>query len=107
MRACERAFGSVRECASQVVRERGVLTWEAAVQKMTSIPASRVGLWDRGILRPGLKADVVVFDPSTVIEKADYERPQEYPVGIDWVVVNGEVTVSPQGHTGARAGEVI
>jgi N-acyl-D-amino-acid deacylase len=101
------SYGTFPRVLGRYVRERGVLTWETAVQKMTSIPASRVGVWDRGVLRPGLKADVVVFDPSTVIEKADYERPQEYPIGIDWVVVNGEVTVSPQGHTGARAGEVI
>ena len=89
------------------VRERGVLTWEEAVRKMTAVPAARVGLWDRGLLRPGLAADVVVFDPETVIEKADYAHPQEYPEGIPWVIVNGRVTVAPEGHTGARAGRVL
>ena len=79
-----------------------MLTWEEAVHKMTSVPAARLGLWDRGVLREGLAADIVVFDPDTVIEKADYTHPQEYPEGIDWVIVNGKVTVAPGGHTGAR-----
>ena len=54
-----------------------------------------------------LSADIVVFDPETVIEKADYSHPQEYSEGIDWVVVNGKVTVSPDGHTKARAGKTL
>jgi N-acyl-D-amino-acid deacylase len=101
------SYGTFPRVLGRYVRERGVLTWEEAVQKMTAIPAARVGLWDRGVLREGLAADVVVFDPETVIEKADYSHPQEYPEGIDWVVVNGQVTVSPDGHTGARAGKVF
>jgi N-acyl-D-amino-acid deacylase len=59
------------------------------------------------VLREGLAADIVVFDPDTVIEKADYMNPQEYPEGIDWVIVNGKVTVAPDGHTGARAGKIF
>jgi N-acyl-D-amino-acid deacylase len=106
------SYGTFPRVLGRYVRERGILTWEEAVHKMTSIPASRLGLWDRGLLRPGLKADIVVFNPDTVIEKADYERPQEYPVGIDHVIVNGQVTVAPNGaagdeHTGVRAGEVL
>ena len=101
------SYGTFPRVLGRYVRERGVLTWEQAVQKMTAIPASRVGLWDRGVLREGLAADIVVFDPDTVIERADYSHPQEYPVGIEWVVVNGQITVSPDGHTGARAGRTL
>lgn len=100
------SYGSFPRVLGRYVRERDVLSWQQAVQKMTSIPARRLGLWDRGLLRPGMAADVVVFDPRTVIERADYAHPQEYPEGIEWVVVNGEVTVTPEGHTGARAGQV-
>jgi N-acyl-D-aspartate/D-glutamate deacylase len=88
------------------VRQRGVLTWPQAVQKLTAVPAQRLALWDRGLLRPGLKADIVVFDPDTIAAVADYAFPQEYPVGIDWVIVNGKVTVTADGHTGAKAGAV-
>ncbi len=101
------SYGSFPRVLGRYVRERGVLTWEQAVQKMTSIPAGRLGLWDRGVLRPGMAADVVIFDPATVVERADYQRPQEYPEGVEWVIVNGEVTVSPDGHTGARVGQVV
>ena len=80
---------------------------QQAVQKMTAIPAQRLGLWDRGILRPGMKADICVFDPQTVIERADYAHPQEYPQGIQWVIVNGHATVGPTGHTGAQGGQVL
>ena len=101
------SYGTFPRALGRYVRERGVLTWEEAVSKMTSVPAQRVGLWDRGILRPNMKADLVVFNPDTVIEKATYASPQEYPEGIPWVIVNGKVTVSPDGHTGARAGVVV
>lgn len=101
------SYGTFPRVLGRYVRERGVLSWEEAVQKMTSIPAARIGLWDRGVLREGLAADIVVFDPDTVIERADYAHPQEYPDGIPWVVVNGQVTVEPAGHTGAQAGEVL
>ena len=58
-------------------------------------------IWRKGV------PDIVVFDPDTVIERADYSHPQEYPDGIEWVVVNGQITVSPDGHTGARAGRTL
>ncbi len=101
------SYGTFPRVLGRYVRERGVLSWQQAVQKMTSIPAQRLGLWDRGILRPGMKADIVVFDPRTVIERADYAHPQEYPQGIQWVIVNGHPTVTPNGHTGAQKGQVL
>jgi N-acyl-D-aspartate/D-glutamate deacylase len=84
-----------------------VLSLEEAVHKMTVMPAQRLGLWDRGILRPGMAADLVIFDPKTVVERADYTRPQEYPIGIEWVIVNGKVIVTPEGHTGSQSGEIL
>ena len=101
------SYGTFPRVLGRYVRERGLLRWEEAVQKLTSIPAQRLGLWDRGLLRPGMKGDVVVFDPETVIERADYGHPQEYPLGIEWVLVNGQPTITPDGHTGAQQGEVL
>ena len=98
------SYGTFPRVFEHYVRQRGVLTWPQAVQKLTAVPAQRLALWDRGLLRPGLKADIVVFDPDTIAAVADYAFPQEYPVGIEWVIVNGEVTVTAEGHTGARAG---
>ena len=101
------SYGTFPRVLGRYVRERGVLTWEQAVHKMTSIPARRLGLWDRGILRPGMAADLVIFDPATVVERADYAHPQEYPVGIEWVIVNGRITVAHEKHTGERSGRVL
>ncbi|MCX6031550.1 MAG: D-aminoacylase [Chloroflexi bacterium] len=102
-----KSFGTFPKVLRQHVREQGLLSLEEAVRKMTALPAARLGLWDRGLLRPGLAADLVIFDPDTVAERADYLHPNEYPVGIACVVVNGQVTVNQSGHTGAAAGEVL
>ena len=101
------SYGTFPRVLGYYVRERGVLTWQQAVQKLTSIPAHRLGLWDRGILRPGMKADLVVFDPQSVASRADYACPEQYPQGIEWVIVNGEPTITPEGHSGAQAGQVL
>ena len=101
------SYGTFPRVLGHYVRDRQVLSWERAVHKMTAVPAQRLGLWDRGLIRPGMAADLVVFDPVTVASGADYAHPQDFPVGIEWVVVNGRVTVSPEGHTGAAAGEVL
>ena len=75
---------------------------------MTSAAAQRLGLRDRGLLRDGLVADVVVFDPGRVRSNATYEEPRRYPDGIEWVLVGGDVVVEPGvGHTGARSGRVL
>jgi len=80
---------------------------EEAVRKMTSLPANRLGLADRGILRAGMKADVVVFDPATVKDTATYENPAQYSKGIDWVLVNGKAVVANGKPTNALPGEVL
>ncbi len=80
---------------------------EEAVRKMTALPAERIGLRDRGQLRQGWYADVVVFDPETVIDRATFQEPHQYPVGIEWVLVNGEVAVEEGGFRDVRSGKVL
>jgi len=84
-----------------------VLTLEQAIRKMTSLPAQRLGLPDRGLVRPGMAADLVVLDPDTVIDTATYEDPKRYPVGIHHVVVNGQLVVDDGAHTGALPGRAL
>jgi N-acyl-D-aspartate/D-glutamate deacylase len=102
-----RGFGSYPKILGRYVREHRVLGLEEAVRKMTSFPAQRFGLLDRGLLRPGMRADVVVFDPDTVIDRATYQDPHQYPEGIEYVLVNGEVTVDGGEYTGALAGRTL
>jgi N-acyl-D-amino-acid deacylase len=89
------------------VRELGILTWEEAVRKMTSLPAQRLGFADRGLLRPGLAADVTCIDPEAVRDTATYEDPRRLPEGIPFVIVNGVVVVDDGRHTGALAGRAL
>jgi N-acyl-D-aspartate/D-glutamate deacylase len=98
------AYGTFPRVLGRYVREQRLLELREAVRRMTSHPALQFRIAQRGFLRPGLYADVVVFDPNTVIDRATYERPDQFPVGIDYVIVNGVITVTPKGHTGAHAG---
>ncbi|MEZ5415824.1 MAG: D-aminoacylase [Vicinamibacterales bacterium] len=102
-----RAYGTYPRVLGRYVRERKVLTLEEAVRKMTSFPAARLGLADRGVLRTGLIADVTVFDAAAVEDRSTYADPHHYSVGIRYVLVNGQVTVSGGEHTGVRAGRVL
>ncbi len=102
-----RAYGTFARVLGVYVREKHVLTLEEAVRKMSGFPAQRLGLTDRGIIRPGLKADVVVFDATTIIDKATFEKPHQYAVGVDAVVVNGRVTLGAGRMTGERAGRAL
>jgi N-acyl-D-amino-acid deacylase len=102
-----RTYGSFPRILGQFVREEALVSLEEAVRSMTSAPAARLGLAERGMLRDGLAADVVVFDPKRVRSNATYEKPREFPDGIDWVIVNGEVVVGDAAHTGARPGRVL
>jgi hypothetical protein len=102
-----RYYGTFPRVLGRYVREEKVLTLEEAVRKMTSANAAKVSQWDRGVLRPGMWADVTVFDPATVIDLATYEKPHQYPAGIEYVLVNGEVVVERGRHTGARPGMVL
>jgi dihydroorotase/N-acyl-D-amino-acid deacylase len=102
-----RAYGTFPRVLGRYVREQRLLTLEQAVHKMTGMPAARLGLRDRGVLRAGAAADVVVFDPATVADRATFEAPHQYPVGIETVVVNGAVAVDAGAPTAARAGRVL
>jgi N-acyl-D-aspartate/D-glutamate deacylase len=89
------------------VRELGVLTLEDAVRKMTSLPARILGLDDRGELKEGFAADIVVFDPETVGDTNSYEQPKSYAKGVPYVLVNGVVVIDQGEHTGARPGKAL
>jgi N-acyl-D-aspartate/D-glutamate deacylase len=89
------------------VRERKALTLEQAVKKMTAMPAARLKLVDRGRVAPKLAADLVVFDPTTVIDKATYEDPFQYPEGIRAVVVNGQIALRDGERTTAAVGKAL
>jgi N-acyl-D-aspartate/D-glutamate deacylase len=91
----------------EFVREQRVMSLEEAVRKMTSAPAERLGLRDRGVLRDGVAADVVVFDPERVRSLATYEQPRQFPEGIEYVLVNGELVVDGSRHTGALPGRAL
>ena len=84
-----------------------MLSLEAAVRKMTGLPAERLTLKDRGLIAEGLVADLVLFDADTVIDRATFEDPHQYPVGIPYVFVNGTAVVDGGVHTGARPGRVL
>jgi N-acyl-D-amino-acid deacylase len=102
-----RAYGTFPRLLGRYVREKGVLTLEDAVRKMTSFPAARLKITDRGVLRPGMKADIVVFDPATVSDRSEFGKPHQYSVGIREVIVNGEVVLRDGKMTGARPGRVL
>ena len=102
-----RAYGTFARVLGLYVRDKHVLTLEQAVRKMSSFPAQRIGLRDRGLIRPGMKADVVVFNPATIIDRATFEKPHQYAEGVSAVVVNGEVALKAGQMTGARAGRVV
>ena len=102
-----RAYGTFPRVLGRYVREAGVLGLEQAVHKMTGMPAARLGLRDRGVLRSGAFADVVVFDPARVADRATFEAPHQYPAGIELVLVNGAVVVDGGGFRDARAGRVL
>jgi N-acyl-D-amino-acid deacylase len=102
-----RSYGTFARVLGVYVREKGVITLEDAVRKMTSFPASRLGLGDRGVLCAGMKADMAVFDPVRVRDMATYDRPHQYAVGFEYVLVNGQVVYEGGAMTAARPGRVL
>lgn len=102
-----RFYGTFPRVLGVYVREKHILTLPDAIRKMTSLAAQITGLTDRGMLRPGMAADITIFDPITVEDKATYENPMQYPVGIPYVIVNGVVVINKGEHTGARPGHVL
>lgn len=102
-----RSFGNFPRVIARYVKERHVLTLEDAIRKMTSWPATRMRLASRGAITVGNWADVTIFDLDQLADRATYEKPMELPAGIEWVIVNGVVTVDHGRHTGAKAGKVL
>jgi len=102
-----RSYGTFPRVIAHYVKERGVLTLPDAIRRMTSWPATRMRLADRGMIREGAWADVVVFDLETLADRATYDEPTLFPDGIDYVIVNGSVVVDHGRHTGARPGHVL
>jgi dihydroorotase/N-acyl-D-amino-acid deacylase len=102
-----RAWASTARILGRYVRDEKILTLEEAVRKMTSLPASRMGLADRGILRPGMAADVVAFDPAAVRDRSTYADPLHYSEGIPYVCVNGQLVVDGGKITEARPGRPL
>ena len=102
-----RTYGSFPRVLGEFVREQRAMSLEEAVRKMTSAPAARLGLRDRGLLRDGFAADIVVFDAARVRSLATYDEPRRFPEGIDYVLVNGEPVVYRGEHTGALPGRAL
>ena len=102
-----RGWGSYPRILGCYVRDEKLLSLETAVHKMTGAPAARVGLRERGLIKEGMFADITVFDPANVIDRATFESPNQYPAGIEYVLVNGKISVDKGQRTPALAGRVL
>jgi N-acyl-D-amino-acid deacylase len=102
-----RSYGTFPRVLGRYVREQGVLSWETAIHRMTGLPATRLGLRDRGTIVAGAYADLVVFDPATVRDQATFQDPHRYAAGIEHVFVNGVRVMAGGEHTGALPGKVL
>ena len=102
-----RAYGTFPRVLGHYVRERGILSLEEAVRKMTGFPAARLGLFDRGLLRPGFYADITIFDAESILDEATYVDPHQYPKGIHYVLVNGQVALEDGQQTDVLAGKAL
>ncbi len=102
-----RFYGTYPRILGRYVREKKLLTLEEAIRKMTSFPAQRLGLRDRGLLREGMWADIVIFDPKTVIDKATFDQPHQFSQGIKHVIVNGEIAVEDEKFIDVLPGKVL
>jgi len=102
-----RYYGTFPRILGRYVREEKVLTLEEAIRKMTSANAAKIGAFDRGLLRPGMMADVTVFDAGRITDHATFEKPHQYATGVEFVIVNGQVVLDHGQHTGARPGAIL
>ncbi len=102
-----RSYGTFPRILGEFVREKQIMPLEEAVRKMTSATARRLSSADRGLLQAGMFADVVIFDPATIADRATYEMPHQLPAGIGWVIVNGTVVMHDGVHTGAKPGRIV
>jgi N-acyl-D-aspartate/D-glutamate deacylase len=102
-----RFYGSFPRALGRYVREQKIMTWEQAIRKSSLLPASTIGMSDRGLIALGMAADITVFDPNTIIDKATYENPAVLSDGVKFVIVNGEIAVREGVATGARGGQAL
>ncbi len=102
-----RGWGTYPRILGRYIRDENLMPLELAIHKMTGLPASNVGLKQRGLLREGYFADITIFDPKTVIDRATFEEPNQYPVGINYVIVNGQIEVDNGQRTPANSGRVL
>ncbi|HET6977511.1 MAG TPA: D-aminoacylase [Pyrinomonadaceae bacterium] len=102
-----RGWGSYPRILGRYVRDEKLLTLESAIHKMTGAPAARVALKDRGLIKEGMFADITVFDPAKIIDRATFESPNQYPTGIEYVLVNGKISVDKGQRTSALGGRVL
>ena len=102
-----RGWGTYPRILGRYVRDQHLLTLELAIHKMTGLPAGNLSLTNRGLIREGYFADITIFDPKTVIDRATFEEPNQYPVGINFVIVNGQIEVDNGQRTPALAGRVL
>jgi N-acyl-D-amino-acid deacylase len=102
-----RAYGTFARVLGVYVREQHVLSLEEAIRKMSSFPATRMRLGDRGVIRAGMKADLAIFDPAVVKDVATFERPHQYALGMRTVLVNGQLVLDSGAMTTARPGRVL
>ncbi|UCD40523.1 MAG: D-aminoacylase [Candidatus Bathyarchaeota archaeon] len=102
-----RSYGTFPRVLGKYVRNEEILTLENAVQKMTSLPARKLGLKERGLIKEGMYADIAIFNPEIILDKATYADPHQYPEGVEYVLVNGKMIISKKEHTGALAGKAL
>ena len=102
-----RWYGTFPRVLGHYVREKGVITLSEAIYKMTALPAKNIGIKDRGILKENMKADIVLFNPETIIDKATFEKPHQYPEGIHYVLVNGQLAIDNKDFKNIKAGKVL
>jgi N-acyl-D-amino-acid deacylase len=102
-----RSYGTFVRVLGPYVRERHVITLEDAVHKMSGLPSQRLKLYDRGLIRPGMKADLAIFDPATVADTATFEKPHQYAAGVKYVLVNGKVVIDDEKLTAERPGRIL
>ncbi|MCK0179709.1 D-aminoacylase [Flavobacteriaceae bacterium S0862] len=102
-----RWYGTFPRVLGHYVREKNVITLSEGIYKMTALPAKNIGLKDRGVLNEGMKADVTIFNPETIIDKATFEKPHQYPEGIHYVLVNGQLAIDNKDFKNIKAGKVL
>jgi N-acyl-D-amino-acid deacylase len=102
-----RAYGNFARLLGRYVRDERLVPLQEAVRRMTTLPAGNLGLTERGALRPRYFADLAIFDPATIADRATFERPHQYSVGMRHVFVNGTQVLADGEHTGATPGRVV